>query len=240
MIDPVLHRRRREDAVLAASLAMIAIAATYLLAVRTSIGQQADTRTMLAVARALAGQTWTGHLLSLVTPASVVTAAVVIAALAGIGRGTHVAVNVLITASGTILGAVVLKALLVRPQFLDQAANSLPSGHVAAVAGLAVAATLAVPPTYRRLVATLGAVVTAMTGVATLAQLWHRPSDVIAAGMLAVAVGAITTATRPDVGWPRDRQTTAFRRPNSQPAHLLERVGVTHASGWAGTRDAAN
>jgi hypothetical protein len=73
------------------------------------------------------------------------------------------------------------KAVLVRPALLSEtAANSPPSGHVAAVAGLAVAAVLVVPGSLRKTVAALGSVAVGPTGLATVALRWHRPSDVLA------------------------------------------------------------
>jgi membrane-associated phospholipid phosphatase len=86
----------------------------------------------------------------------------------------------------------VLKAPLDRPTLLDHAANSLPSGHVAAVTGVAAAVTLVTSPATRLFVALTGLTAVALTGVATLALRRHRPSDVIASVMLAVAVAAMT------------------------------------------------
>lgn len=92
------------------------------------------------------------------------------------------------TAVGTILAAVALKATLARPAYFDELANSFPSGHVAAVAGLAAGATIAAKRTWRVLVALIGLCAIAITGLATAALQWHRPSDVLASALLAVIV----------------------------------------------------
>lgn len=190
-----VDRARREIALCVAVIAAAGLAFTYLIAVRTPLGQQLDTRVMLDVSAALPGQTWTGTLLALVSPVPVLAAVAALALIAGIWRGTRTGFAVIAVAAGTVAGASVLKAVLIRPQYLSDGANSLPSGHVAAVAGLCVAATLAAAPRYRAAVAMLGAAGIALTGLATLALQWHRPSDVLAATLVAVMVGALAMTT---------------------------------------------
>ena len=92
---------------------------------------------------------WTETLLVLVSPSTALVGACTLAAIAGALRGGRAAALVLTTAAGTAAGAVVLKATFVRPQLLDAAANSLPSGHVAVVAGLAAAAAMIATPASR-------------------------------------------------------------------------------------------
>ena len=184
-------RARREVALCVALIAAIGLAFTYLIAVRTPLGQQLDSRVMLDVSAALAGQTWTTTLLALVSPIPVFAAVAALALIAGAWRGARTAVVVVAVSAGTVAGAALLKAVLIRPEFLDDSANSLPSGHVAAIAGLCVAATLAAAPRYRAAVAMLGAAGVGLTGLATLALQWHRPSDVLAATLVAVMVGAL-------------------------------------------------
>jgi membrane-associated phospholipid phosphatase len=110
---------------------------------------------------------------------------------------------------GTVAGAAALKAVLVRPALLDGTANSLPSGHVAAVAGLAAALALVCAPTGRVLVAVAGLGAVATTGLATLALAWHRPSDVVASGLLAVGVAAVAGAV-PGAGATRPPASTGL------------------------------
>ena len=187
---------------LVALTASATLALTYVIAVRTPLGQALDTRIMLAVSARLGGRAWPTAVLSLVSPRSVIIATAALTAAAALGRGRVTALKVLATVAGTVLAATLLKAVLVRPEFFDQATNSLPSGHVAAAAGLAAAATIAVPAIHRGWIALLGAAATAITGTATLALQWHRPSDVVAAGLLAVFVWALVN-TLP-------RRTTQF------------------------------
>jgi PAP2 superfamily len=61
------------------------------------------------------------------------------------------------------------------------APNSMPSGHMAVAASVAVAAVLVLPPRLSSVTAVVGTVYAALTGIATLSASWHRPSDAIAA-----------------------------------------------------------
>ncbi|MGR6320825.1 phosphatase PAP2 family protein [Micromonospora soli] len=92
-----------------------------------------------------------------------------------------------------------LKHYLVRPDFgvdPQRAAvgNSLPSGHTAVAASVAVALILVLPAKLRVLGAFLGAGYAAAAGVATLSAGWHRPSDAVAAYLVVggwAAVGGL-------------------------------------------------
>ena len=104
-----------------------------------------------------------------------------------------------------VLASQVLKAVLDRPSLLDATGlNSFPSGHVAAIAGLAAALALAVPCVLRRLTVVLALPVVAVVGVATVVLEWHRPSDVIASVLIAVALAGLgeadTGASAPHLG----------------------------------------
>jgi membrane-associated phospholipid phosphatase len=82
-----------------------------------------------------------------------------------------------------------LKRVLVEKPDLgiqEAASNSFPSGHTAAAAAAVAVVLLAAPARSRALVALLGAGATTATGVATLLNGWHRPSDVVAS-LLVVA-----------------------------------------------------
>ncbi|MEO6942658.1 MAG: phosphatase PAP2 family protein [Terrimesophilobacter sp.] len=106
--------------------------------------------------------------------------------------------SVLIVALSTALVAnlltQVLKNFLIsRPDlgvhgFAD---NSLPSGHTTLAASAALVVFLVASPRRRPLMGTLGAVFTAAVGVSTLANQWHRPSDVIASMLLVAFFGCI-------------------------------------------------
>lgn len=106
--------------------------------------------------------------------------------------------SVLIVALSTALVANVLTQVLKNlvidrpdlgvPGYAD---NSLPSGHTTLAASAALVVFLVASPRLRPLMGTLGAVFTAAVGVSTLANQWHRPSDVIAAMVLVAFLGCI-------------------------------------------------
>ena len=175
-----------------AALALGALVVVYLLAVWTVAGQVIDTRIMNTVASGLREAAWTETLLHVVSPALILCLTAVVALTAGLVRGARSAVASSVVVGGTLIGAEVLKAALIRPAWLDTAGNSLPSGHVAATAALAAAAVLAAPRSARLFVGAVGAVVVLATGVATMAEGWHRPSDVVAAVLVALTVGLMT------------------------------------------------
>jgi membrane-associated phospholipid phosphatase len=184
---------RRGRGAVAGWLVAVAAAAgllgVYVLAVRTSAGQRVDDR-LMQWASAVAGRAaWAESVLDGAgAPLTLlaVTAGVVVLALLVHGRGRAVAVAAV--AVGTVLGAQVLKVALERPVLTDQVAhNSFPSGHVAAVAGVAAALVLAAPRVLRPLFAVSGLVVVVVVGLATTALAWHRPSDVVGSVLLALA-----------------------------------------------------
>lgn len=174
--------------------AVAALAVTYLLAVQTEVGQVIDTSIMLAVASSTRDAHWPSAVLTAISPWTAVIATALLIFLACKGGGIRVAAATAMTAVGTILLSTVLKGILVRPALLDGYANSLPSGHTAAVAGIAAGATLASRAPWRFVVAFLGLLAVSVTGAATLSLEWHRPSDVLASVLIAIAVGLASFA----------------------------------------------
>jgi hypothetical protein len=75
--------------------------------------------------------------------------------------------------------------------------NTLPSGHVTVVAAAWAALLLVVPRGLRPATALAGAAATCAMGLATLADRWHRPSDVVAAVLVVVAWTALVCALAP-------------------------------------------
>lgn len=85
--------------------------------------------------------------------------------------------------------------------------NTLPSGHTTVAAAALVGMILVVPPMLRSVTTVIGTFAVAAYGLATLVNQWHRPSDVIAAILVAcgwgyLAVAAIRVVER--TGRPRD------------------------------------
>ena len=78
--------------------------------------------------------------------------------------------------------------------------NTLPSGHVTIVAAAWAALLLVVPRSWRPATALAGAAVTCTMSLATVADRWHRPSDVVAAVLVVVAWTSLVCAVAP-AGW---------------------------------------
>jgi hypothetical protein len=102
------------------------------------------------------------------------------------------ALAALVTVLGATTTAVVLKRfLLTRPDFGYGTANTLPSGHVTVAMSTALAVILVVPASARLVADLVAVAATAPQAFLTIAIGWHRPSDVLAAALIALAWTAI-------------------------------------------------
>jgi hypothetical protein len=112
-------------------------------------------------------------------------ATAIIGFIALVRRGLWLAFVATLLVVGANLTTQVLKSAITRPDLgIDPeratAGNSLPSGHTAVAASVAVALVLVLPSRVRAWWAVLGAGYTALAGVATMSAGWHRPSDAVA------------------------------------------------------------
>jgi len=185
----------------------------YLVCVGTPGGQQLDEAAMQWTATTVTEDGWARALLATVSAGSVLLVGGAIAALTALTRGPRTAALGTLSGAAVLVGAEVLKLVLTRPGFsVDAVANSFPSGHVAAVTGLAVTLLLAVPAGRWRRTPLVGlAPVVLLTGLATVVLEWHRPSDALGSVLLGAVVGVV-----------------AARREN----RALTRAG--HPSRWSG------
>ena len=174
----------------AVASAAVGFVLTYLVAVGTPLGQRLDEAAMQWTAAVVTRDGWAETVLHAVSAGSVLLVGAALAFVTALTRGPRVAALGLLSAAAVIVGAQVLKQALTRPDFsVGALANSFPSGHVAAVTGLAVALLLAVPAgRWRRLALVVVAPVVVLTGLATVVQEWHRPSDVLGSVLLGVVV----------------------------------------------------
>jgi membrane-associated phospholipid phosphatase len=178
-------------------------AAVWRFFVRTERGQLLDTV-------ALTGNTigrrhideLVGSVLNAMSIAALVATTVVIGFIALIRGRVALAVVATLFIAGANASVQGLKYAIHRPDFgVDPeraaAGNSLPSGHAAVAMSFAVALVLVLPPRMRGAGAVFGAGYAALVGVATLSAGWHRPSDAVAAmlvaGAWAAAAGVLLT-----------------------------------------------
>lgn len=194
---PEVRRRAARRAGVLARAALLcagsvaAVAMVAQLALRTARGQDLDERAM----RILEGAP--EPLMTVLGGISVGSAALAVAVFAGLAvlRGkVALAVAVAVTVVGANLTTQLLKhELLAREDLglstLDGLPNSLPSGHTTVVFSLVLAALLVAPSSVRAPVALLGSLVGTLTAASTVVAGWHRPSDVVAAMLVALAWG---------------------------------------------------
>jgi membrane-associated phospholipid phosphatase len=152
--------------------------------------------------------------LNAVSALSILAATVVIGFIALIRRRVLLAIVATVLVVGATVTAQLLKAGIDRPDLgIDPeraaAGNSLPSGHTAVAASVALALVLVLPPRVRGLGALVGTAYTAVAGVATLSAGWHRPSDSVAAvliaGAWATAAGFLLASSQREPGPPIDQ-----------------------------------
>lgn len=195
-----------------AVLAIVAFVALYLFFVRTQQGQAID---QLAYDGADFGRRsvtpFTRGVLDALPLASVVVGlllTIVVALVRRNGRTLVVAMGVAVAAIATT--QLLKYGVLSRPGLGVEgyAGNSFPSGHTTVAAASALAIFLVSSPRTRSWVGVWGTAFAVLAGVSTLADGWHRPSDVIAA-LLVVAFwgclgGVILALGRPrQSGLPR-------------------------------------
>ena len=178
----------------------VAFVLVYLVGVRTRTGQQLDERAFDGARlgqRSIAPVTLS--LLDSLPVIAVVIAFLVAVVVTAVRRNWASFVIAMVAAALANLATQVLKELVLdRPDFgvHGYAFNSFPSGHTTLAASAALVFFLAVSPNLRPMAAAMGAVFTIVTGVSTLANQWHRPSDVIAA-LLVVGVLRMPRRRRP-------------------------------------------
>jgi membrane-associated phospholipid phosphatase len=165
--------------------------ALALLSVHTVRGHMLDT--VALDGNSLGRRTVDGPLdaaLGAISVASTVVVLVVIAVVAAVRRRIALAVMTAVVVVGATATTWLLKRWIYRPYLgVDpdraSAGNSLPSGHATAAAAFAIGLTLVLPPAARGAVSLLGATYAAVVGAATLSSGWHRPSDIVAAYLIA-------------------------------------------------------
>jgi membrane-associated phospholipid phosphatase len=223
----------------------------YLVFVRTHAGQRIDEAALNGRIGSPRARDAAGELL---TTISVGSLALVLALLAGqalLRRRVALAVVALAVVLGAVLTTEVLKHLvLTRPDLLPGRSsidhNSFPSGHTTTAFAVGIAATLAAPPRWRRLVAAGALAYGASIGIATVAAGWHRPSDVagallVATGWAAVVVLVVALLDRHAFGDQRERPALDAEASRASWAHRADLEGyvllalAALALGWVAT-----
>jgi len=155
--------------------------------VQTRVGRSLDHAMLGRVLDLVGGATGTAQMvLSATTNLSVLAALVVLIAVAVLRQRPDLAVAAAAIVLGSSATTAIIKAVL---------GGSLPSGHVTAAAGLACAAVVVASRWLRPLIVVLGVTATAIQATSTMILGWHLPSDVAAAGLVAVGWTALVHVT---------------------------------------------
>lgn len=182
--------------------------ALYRIFVASGPGQRVDeTAADSAVRESLSGGIGDVFLDGVTVPI-MVAGAVLAVLIAVLRRRPADAVGVLVLMAGANVSTQALKhALFERPDLgvTFDLANSFPSGHTTAAAGLAAVLVLVTAPRWRPLMLLLGGVCAALAGWATVTNGWHRPSDVVAALAVVAAWYFLVRAVLLLTGHPGER-----------------------------------
>lgn len=205
-------------------LGSAAVAAVYLLAVRTLIGQHLD---LIAFEGRKSQPLWLRHTLTpWITPLSLAVgvALVALSAAAAVARSQpprHLALTLFGVAVAVSVSAL-LKDTLPRPVLIDNAnvgpRNTFPSGHAAGLmaAAIGIAALPSSAPARRTTWVGIGLIVAV---VVVMNSGWHRPSDVLA-GLL---IGAVAMST---VSLPLSTDAVCHELPARHPVWITLAVTV--------------
>lgn len=171
---------------------VLGLVVTYYFFVRTTMGQFID-ESALVEATELSGSAGRASTKFLdMLPILSLAIAIIVVLFVTVARRRWTAAGIAVAACiAANLATQVLKFFI--PDRPDRGVqtlelNSLPSGHTTLAASAATAVFLMVSPRWRPLAAFLGSTFAVATGVSTLINQWHRPSDVVAAFLVVGAV----------------------------------------------------
>ena len=231
------------------SVTLVASAVSFVLLVRysqaTENGQRHDQAAMETIdadtgtVRELLS--WLGY----VSIGSTAVALVVCIALAVLRHRYAAAIGAGVLVAGANITTQLLKRLVIEREdygYLD--VPSLPSGHTTVVISIVLAALLIAPHGTRFAISFVGSILATVVGASTVVAGWHRPSDVLAALLVALAWGAlITLVLSVRRGGARPAGTSAHSLLSlvgaTAAGALLVVIGVRPNDGWTGTADAA-
>jgi membrane-associated phospholipid phosphatase len=212
-------RPRRAAITPLAALAVGAGIATVLLhaaAVGTSAGQRLDDagRRIPPSGDLSPADAATRRLLETVSVSSLALLGVAIMLVAVLRDRAWLAAGAGAAVLGANLTTQAIKSGVDRPDLVDGTGvgpGAFPSGHVTVAASLALALVLVAPPALRWTAALAGGAYAAGIAVAVLALGWHRPSEVLAAYLVATAWAALAAAALVAVRGPGELGASAGR-----------------------------
>lgn len=150
-----------------------------------------DERMMHSLGTTAAAWTRILELLGLVTDVSVAVCLAACVVVAVLQRRWAVAVS-----AGVLIAGANITTQVLKYQVLQSVSppNTLPSGHTTVGLSLSLAAVIVASHRWRPLVTAGAAALATFVGAGTVAAHWHRPGDVLAAGMVCLGWSAVALA----------------------------------------------
>lgn len=177
--------------VVMALAAVVGMAVVVRYAIHSVSGFHFDDRMMNSLGTTPAAWTRILDVLSLVTDVSVAVCLAACVVVAMLQRRWAVAV-----AAGVLIAGANVTTQVLKYQVLQSVSptNTLPSGHTTVGLSLALAAVIVASYRWRPLVTAGAAGLATFVGAGTVAAHWHRPGDVLAAGMVCLGWAAVALA----------------------------------------------
>ncbi len=234
---------------LLAVVAVLLLAALYVVAVHTEWGQRIDDAALDGRTHRQAVLDATSRLLNTISVASLALGTIAIMLVALLRHRPHLALTAGVVIGGSCVTTELLKRyILDRPDLVGRVdtlgmTNSFPSGHSTVAMSLAVALVIVVAEEVRPLAALLGFVYATLVGAGTVTAGWHRPSDVLGAYLVVTAWAGVSVAVLLLAeGAVRERAPTLVRRmPSLSPFLAGAGIGLLFGAmlGIGGTLVAA-
>jgi membrane-associated phospholipid phosphatase len=181
----VVQRPYRAAPYGAAALCAAGIVAVYFVFVLNRTGRLADNRALeLVMEFGSRARPAALALLDTVSVQAVIVCVLAAMLIAVLRRRIGLALLVAGLVAASNVSTQVLKLMLDRPAATEGLENSLPSGHATAALSIVVALLAVFPLVLKPLVVIFGGAYATAIAMATIVAGWHRPSDVIAAGLV--------------------------------------------------------
>ncbi|MGN6413812.1 phosphatase PAP2 family protein [Flexivirga sp.] len=178
-------------ALVMAGCAVLGLFVVVRYAIHSVRGFHFDDRMMLSLGTTPAAWWRILDVLGLVTDVSVALCLAVCVVVAMLQRRWAVAIS-----AGVLIGGANITTQVLKYQVLQSVSppNTLPSGHTTVGLSLALAAVIVASYRWRPLVTAGAALVATFVGAGTVSAHWHRPGDVLAAGMVCLGWAAVALA----------------------------------------------
>ncbi|WP_446665207.1 phosphatase PAP2 family protein [Flexivirga sp. B27] len=178
-------------AVIMATFAIVGLTVVVRYAIHSVTGFNRDERMMHSLGTSPEAWSRILDVLGLVTDVSVAVCLAACVVVAMLQRRWAVAVS-----AGVLIAGANITTQILKYQVLESVSgrNTLPSGHTTVGLSLALAAVIVASYRWRPLITAGAALLATFVGAGTVSAHWHRPGDVLAAGMVCLGWAAVALA----------------------------------------------